>query len=146
MLYWCPGIKPGMSIVLITSMLGTNIPARTMRLGWLHHCWSLFRPSQCWGMRSLKAKGSLTRKWGMTKQQQSLSMSVCGELNRAMQELTGVSYNSGEQSKDIAQARQYLDWKDTWVTSKKRTLLYLTPVYEASVLEYMHITSLILTR
>ena len=30
-----------------------------------------------------------------------------------MQELTKVSYNSGEQNKDITQARQSRDWKDT---------------------------------
>ena len=51
----------------------------------------------------------------MTEQQQliSLSMPACGEVNRAMQELTSVSYNSGEQNKDITQARQSRDWKDT---------------------------------
>ena len=51
----------------------------------------------------------------MTEQQQliSLSMPACGEVNRAMQELTTVSYNSGEKNKDITQARQSHDWKDT---------------------------------
>ena len=40
-------------------------------------------------------------------------MPACGEVNRAMQELTSVSYNSGEQNKNITQARQSRDWKDT---------------------------------
>ena len=34
-------------------------------------------------------------------------------MNKAMQELTGVSYNSGEQNKDMTQVRQARDWKDT---------------------------------
>ena len=58
-------------------------------------------------MRSMKTNGGLTRGRGMTEQQRliSLSMPACGEVNRAMQELTTVSYNSGEQNKDITQAR-----------------------------------------
>ena len=40
-------------------------------------------------------------------------MPACADVNRAMQELTGVSYNSGEQNKDMTQARQARDWKDT---------------------------------
>ena len=66
-------------------------------------------------MRSMKTNGGLTRGRGMTEQQRliSLSMPACGEVNRAMQELTTVSYNSGEQNKDITQARQSRDWKDT---------------------------------
>ena len=67
-------------------------------------------------MRSLKTNGGLTRGQGMTEQQRliwSLSMPACGEMNKTMQELTGVSYNSGEQNKDLTQARQARDWKDT---------------------------------
>ena len=67
-------------------------------------------------MRSLKTNGGLTRGRGMTEQQRlvwSLSMPACGEMNKTMQELTGVSYNSGEQNKDLTQARQACDWKDT---------------------------------
>ena len=30
-----------------------------------------------------------------------------------MQELTGVNYNTGEQTKDMTKARQARDWKDT---------------------------------
>ena len=67
-------------------------------------------------MRSMKTDGGLTRGRGMTEQQRLiwlLSMPACGEVNRAMQELTKVSYNSGEQNKNITQARQSRDWKDT---------------------------------
>ena len=67
-------------------------------------------------MRSMKTSGGLTRGRGMTEQQQiiwSLAMLACAEINRAMQELTGVMFNSGEQNKDITQARQARDWKDT---------------------------------
>ena len=67
-------------------------------------------------MRSIKSSGGLTRGRGMTEQQRlvwSLSMPACAEVNRVMQELTGVSYNSGEQNKDITVARQTRDWKDT---------------------------------
>ena len=40
----------------------------------------------------------------MTEQQHwSLAMPAC-EVNRAMQELTGVSYNTGEQNKDMTKA------------------------------------------
>ena len=52
----------------------------------------------------------------MTEQQRtiwSLSMPACAEVNRAMQELIGVSFNSGEQNKGMTEARQARDWKDT---------------------------------
>lgn len=52
----------------------------------------------------------------MTEQQRViwlLSMPVSAEVNKAMQELTGVSYNTGEQNKDMTRARQDRDWKDT---------------------------------
>ena len=67
-------------------------------------------------MRTMKTSGGLTRGRGMSEQQRLiwlLSMPACAEVNRAMQELTGVSYNSGEQNKDMTQARQARDWKDT---------------------------------
>ena len=66
-------------------------------------------------MRSMKSGGGLMRGRGMTEQQRvvwSLAMPACAEVNRAMQELTGVSFNSGEQNKDMAQSRQARDWKD----------------------------------
>lgn len=46
-----------------------------------------------------------------------LSMSACAEMNRAMLELTGVGYSTGEQNKDMTKSRQARDMKDT------RTLL-----------------------
>lgn len=67
-------------------------------------------------MRSLKTSGGLTRGRGMTEQQRLiwlLSTPACAETNRAMQELTGVQYNSGEQNKDMTEARQKRDMKDT---------------------------------
>ena len=42
-----------------------------------------------------------------------LSRSACAEVNQAMQEFTGVNYNTGEQNKDMTKARQVHDWKDT---------------------------------
>ena len=71
-------------------------------------------------MRSLKTSGGLTRERGMTERQQViwlLSMPACAEMNRAMLELTGVSYSTGEQNKDMTKFRQARDMKDT------RTLL-----------------------
>ena len=52
----------------------------------------------------------------MTEQQRvtwSLSMPASSEVNKAMQELTGVNYNTGEKNKDMTRARQDRDWKDT---------------------------------
>ena len=72
-------------------------------------------------MRSMKTSGGLTRGRGMTEQQRltwSLSMPACAEINKTMQELTGVSYNMGEQNKDMAKARQARDWKDTHAVLK----------------------------
>ena len=42
-----------------------------------------------------------------------LSRPACAEVNQAMQELTRVNYNTGEQNKDMTAARQARDWKDT---------------------------------
>ena len=39
-----------------------------------------------------------------------LSMPACAEINQAMQELTKVNYNTGEQNKDMSEARQTRDW------------------------------------
>ena len=55
-------------------------------------------------MRSLKTSGGLTRGRGMTENQRPLwllSRPACAEVNQAMQELTGVNYNTGEQNKDM---------------------------------------------
>ena len=67
-------------------------------------------------MRWLKTSGRLTRGRGMTEQQHLLwllSMTACREVNQAMEGLTGVNYNTGEQNKDMTNARQAPDWKDT---------------------------------
>ena len=71
-------------------------------------------------MRSLKTSGGLTRGRGMTERQWGiwlLSMPAHAEMNHAMLELTGVSYSTGEQNKDMTKSRQARDMKDT------RTLL-----------------------
>ena len=52
----------------------------------------------------------------MTEQQRLiwlLSIPTCAEVNRSMLELTGVSYSTSEQNKDMTKARQDHDWKDT---------------------------------
>ena len=67
-------------------------------------------------MRSMKTSGGLTRGRGMTEQQRLiwlLSMPVCAEKNHAMLDLTGVSYSTGEQNKDISEYRKNRDMKDT---------------------------------
>ena len=67
-------------------------------------------------MRSMKTSGGLTRGRGMTGSQRLmwlLSMPACTEVNRPMLELTGVSYSTGEQNKDMIKARQERDWKDS---------------------------------
>ena len=67
-------------------------------------------------MRSLKTSGGLTRRRRMTEQQHLtllLSKPACADVNCAMQGLTGVSYNTGEENKDITKARKARDWKDT---------------------------------
>ena len=56
-------------------------------------------------MRNMKSGSGLTRGRGMTEQQcvvWSLAMPACAEMNGAMQEPTGVSFNSGQQNKDMA--------------------------------------------
>ncbi|XP_063607207.1 uncharacterized protein LOC134781852 [Penaeus indicus] len=67
-------------------------------------------------MRSMKTSGGLTRGRGMTERQRLtwlLSMPACGEVNRALQELTGVQYNTGDQNKELSKSRQLRDMKDT---------------------------------
>ena len=60
----------------------------------------------------------LTRGRGMAEQQRLtwlLSMPVRAQVNRVMHlELTGISYNSGEQNKDMSKSRQERDMKDTY--------------------------------
>ncbi|KAK3728716.1 hypothetical protein QZH41_001096 [Actinostola sp. cb2023] len=72
-------------------------------------------------MRSLKTTGGLTRGSGMTERQRLtwlLSMPACAETNCAMQELTGVQYNSSEQNKDMTKSRQKRDMDDAIVILK----------------------------
>ena len=42
-----------------------------------------------------------------------LSMVPCAEVNRAMQDITGIQYDTVEQNNDITMARQKRDMKDT---------------------------------
>ena len=68
-------------------------------------------------MRSIKTSGGLTRGRGMAEQQHLtwlLSMPACAQVNQAMQELTAISFNSGEQNKDMSKSRQERDMKDTF--------------------------------
>ncbi len=67
-------------------------------------------------MRSMKTTGGLTRGRGMTETQRSmwlLFMPVCAEINAAMQELSGVSYETSEQHKESFKSRVQRDILDT---------------------------------
>ena len=67
-------------------------------------------------MRSVKTSGGLTRGCGMLERQRLtwlLSMPACAEMNRVMLDLTGVSYRTGEQNKDMTKSRQARNMKDT---------------------------------
>ncbi len=67
-------------------------------------------------MRSMKTTGGLTRGRGMTETQRNvwlLSMPACAEVNSAMQELTGISYETSEQHKETLKARVKRDSADT---------------------------------
>ena len=60
-------------------------------------------------LMSLKTSGGPTQGRGMTEQQRLLwllSLPACAEINQAMEGLTGVNYNIGEQNKDMTKARQ----------------------------------------
>ncbi|WAQ98260.1 hypothetical protein MAR_022633 [Mya arenaria] len=57
-------------------------------------------------IRSMKTSGSITRG------------RACAEVNNAMQDLTGVNYNTGEQNNDTSDARQARDMKDTHYTER----------------------------
>jgi len=66
-------------------------------------------------MRNVKTSGGLTRGRGMTEQQRLiwlLFMPACSESNRAMQDQTGMQFNSGEQNKDMGKSRKTRDAKD----------------------------------
>ena len=66
-------------------------------------------------MRSLKTSGGLTRGSGMSETQRNiwvLSRPTCGQVNIAMQNVTGVHQNSREQIRDFANSRQQRDFED----------------------------------
>ena len=68
-------------------------------------------------MRSVKTSGGLTRGRGMTEVQRLtwiLGMPSYAEVSFAMQELTGVNYNTGEQHMDTSKSRQHRDTEDTY--------------------------------
>ena len=72
-------------------------------------------------MRTLKTNGGLTRGSGMTEQQRLiwlLSAPACAEVNRTMQVISGVDFNSGEQNKDVTMARKMRDKNDTEIVLK----------------------------
>ena len=67
-------------------------------------------------MRSLKSQGGLTRGRGMSETQRLiwlLSMPACAEFNYAMQDFTGVAYETSDQHKDLSKAKQQRDQIDT---------------------------------
>ena len=67
-------------------------------------------------MRSMKTSGGLTRGRGMTETQRLvwlMAHPVCAEVNNAMQQRTGVQYNTSEQHKDLTTARQVKDMTDS---------------------------------
>lgn len=66
-------------------------------------------------MRSMKTCGGLTRGRGMSETQRTvwlLSTPACAEINRAMQEFTGIYYSSSEQHVDSREARISRDHND----------------------------------
>ena len=67
-------------------------------------------------MKSMKTTGGLIHGRGISEKQRLtwlLSMPACSEVNCAMQEFTGVKYNTSEQHKEMGHARQVRDTKDT---------------------------------
>lgn len=67
-------------------------------------------------MRSIKTHGGLTRGKGMTETQRLvwvLSMPACANINEAMQKLSGISFETSDQHKDLSKARQARDVNDT---------------------------------
>lgn len=66
--------------------------------------------------RSIKSTGGLTRGRGMKELQRLVwvkSMPFRSEVNQAMQDFTGVTYNTSELHIDVSGARQKRDCKDT---------------------------------
>ena len=68
-------------------------------------------------IRSVKSQGGLTGGRGMNEIQTLvwlLSMPACAQVNRAMQILTGVRYESSEQHKELGKPHQTRDMRDTF--------------------------------
>ena len=67
-------------------------------------------------MRSIKTSGGLTRGRGITELQRAiwlLSTPACGEINLAMQQVTGVNYEFSEQQhKEATKSRKEKDYED----------------------------------
>ena len=64
----------------------------------------------------MKKSGGLTRGRGITDQQSLawlLSMPLCAEVKRAVQDMSAVKYTTGEQNKEMAKVRQHHDMKET---------------------------------
>ena len=67
-------------------------------------------------MRSMTTSGGLTKGRGMTEIQRLvwlMAHPVCTEVNNAMQQLTGVQYNTSEQHRDLSMVRQRKDITDS---------------------------------
>ncbi|CAG2217708.1 unnamed protein product [Mytilus edulis] len=67
-------------------------------------------------MRCIKTTGGLTRGRGMTDAQRSLwilSMPQCIQMNEALQQVTGVNFETSEQHKEMCIPRKERDTKDT---------------------------------
>ena len=67
-------------------------------------------------MRSFKTTGGMTRGRGMNELLRSvwlLSTLACTEINRSMQEVTGVKYEASDQHKETTHSRLAKDFKDS---------------------------------
>jgi len=67
-------------------------------------------------MRSVKTCGGLTRGPGMSESQRLnwlLSTPACADVDKAMQNLTGVMYHTSDQHKDTTKGRQERDYEGT---------------------------------
>ena len=68
-------------------------------------------------MRTIKTTGGLTRGRGMEEKQRTrwlLAMLACADINESKQELTGATYSTCDQHKDLFVARKERDHKDTY--------------------------------
>ena len=66
-------------------------------------------------MWSIKTRGGLTRRQGMTEQQRAerlLSTPGCSQVNHAMQQVSGVCYDGSEQHKEVSNSCTNKDYGD----------------------------------